>query len=169
MFSTAAGTKLISSWMTKILGCQRCFISCSFVFKAKCLLRKLATRYEQAVWHVRARETSLEMASDWAWLKVAIMYRSSSPGLAGKKRQKTSSMSSKMIVVLPVPPAPIKRHACCARFRKGVLFSSSCKATSIASPNQTICKQTIAPAPAWIHRQTFQTQQPSAPSLQMAC
>ena len=63
------------------------------------------------------------------------MYRSSSPGLAGKKRQKTSSMSSKMIVVLPVPPAPIKRHACCARFRKGVLFSSSCKATSIASPN----------------------------------
>ena len=75
------------------------------------------------------------MASDWAWLNVAIMYRSSSPGLAGKKRQKTSSMSSKMIVVLPVPPAPIKRHACCARFRKGVLFSSSCKATSIASPN----------------------------------
>ena len=63
------------------------------------------------------------------------MYRSSSPGLAGKKWQKTSSMSSKMIVVFPVPPAPIKRHACCVRFRKGVLFSSSCNATSIASAN----------------------------------
>ena len=63
------------------------------------------------------------------------MYRSSSPGLAGKKWQKTSSMSSKMIVVFPVPPAPIKRHACCVRFRKGVWFSSSCNATSIASAN----------------------------------
>ena len=75
------------------------------------------------------------MASDWEWLKVEIMYRSSSPGLAGKKWQKTSSMSSKMIVVFPVPPAPIKRHACCVRFRKGVWFSSSCNATSIASAN----------------------------------
>ena len=63
------------------------------------------------------------------------MYRSSSPGLAGKKWQKTSSMSSKMIVVLPVPPAPIKRHACCVRFRKGFWFSSSSRATSIASAN----------------------------------
>ena len=75
------------------------------------------------------------MASDWAWLKVAIMYRSSSPGLAGKSDKKHPAWALKMIVVLPVPPAPIKRHACCARFRKGVLFSSSCKATSIASPN----------------------------------
>ena len=62
------------------------------------------------------------------------MYRSSSPGLAGKKWQKTSSMSSKMIVVLPVPPAPIKRHACCVRFRKGFCFSSS-RTTSVASAN----------------------------------
>ena len=40
-----------------------------------------------------------------------------------------------MIVVFPVPPAPIKRHACCVRFRKGVWFSSSRNATSIASAN----------------------------------
>ena len=30
------------------------------------------------------------MASDWEWLKVEIMYRSSSPGLAGKKWQKNT-------------------------------------------------------------------------------
>ena len=77
------------------------------------------------------------MASDWEWLKVEIMYRSSSPGLAGKKWQKTSSMSSKMIVVFPVPPAPIKRHACCVRFRKGglVLFFLQCNIHCFSKPS----------------------------------
>ena len=50
-----------------------------------------------------------------------------------------------MIVVLPVPPAPIKRHACCARFRKGILLSSSCQETSIASPSMMMMMMSILP------------------------